>query len=369
MKGASLISMVLLPVLSVNAVYTWPSEYDQLEEILYLQQGFIHFGLKDGVTPCDFSSLGGGRQSAAEWIRTAYRDMATHDIETGLGGLDGSIAFELGRAENPASSADLLAMSVVVASMACGGPIIPFRGGRVDAMKAGVSGVPEPDQDLATHTAIFAKQEFNTAEMITMVACGHALGGVHGVDFSLITGDGSAENFPKFDSTYDTFDNPIVTEYLGKNSTNPLVIGRNDTFNSDKRIFGYIRVRTTNRNADDVTVSLQYRDRKNNTSTTTIPTIRERYLLGQSYGFSSEIYTWCKFSTVLDATTGISSFDVILNTVGAADEIITHNGGGFPVSDAILYQPAQSCQPQVSVNGHDLQDIFLNYELVEFSNE
>ncbi|KAF7890832.1 uncharacterized protein EAF01_010641 [Botrytis porri] len=101
--------------------------------------------------------------------------MATHDVDTGLGVLDGSIAFELGRAENPgaafnatfgftnnyhsikASSANLLAMSVVVASMACDNPIVPFRGGRVDAIGAGVSGVPEPDQDLATSTAIFVK--------------------------------------------------------------------------------------------------------------------------------------------------------------------------------------------------------------------
>ncbi|KAM0143358.1 hypothetical protein ACHAP3_001497 [Botrytis cinerea] len=433
MKGASLISMGLLPVLSVNAVYTWPSEYDELEDILYLQQGFIHHGFRDGVTPCSFSSAGGGRQTAAEWIRTAYHDMATHDVDTGLGGLDSSIAFELGRAENPgaafngtfgftnnyhsikASSADLLAMSVVVASMACGGPIVPFRGGRVDAIGAGVSGVPEPDQDLATHTAIFAKQGFNTAEMITMVACGHALGGVHGVDFPQITGNGSEENFPKFDSTNTKFANTVVTEYLENNTTNPLVISQNDTFNSDKRIFGadnnktmtsladptnfqtqcsdifarmidtvpadvtlsevitpievkpsqitlslagnntlsfggYIRLRTTNRNADDVTVSLQYRDHNNNTSNTTIPVVRQTWLLGESYGFGSEVFTWYSFSTVLDATTGISSFDVILHTVGAADEIITNNGGGFPVSDAILYQPAQSCQPQISVN-------------------
>ena len=48
MKGSSLISLGLLPVLSVNAAYTWPSEYDQLEDILYLQQGFIRFGLRDG---------------------------------------------------------------------------------------------------------------------------------------------------------------------------------------------------------------------------------------------------------------------------------------------------------------------------------
>lgn len=56
MKGASLISTVLLPVLSVNAVYTWPSEYDQLEDILYLQQGYIRFGLRDGKFSEDISS-------------------------------------------------------------------------------------------------------------------------------------------------------------------------------------------------------------------------------------------------------------------------------------------------------------------------
>ncbi|KAF7950338.1 hypothetical protein EAE96_007625 [Botrytis aclada] len=258
--------------------------------------------------------------------------------------------------------------------------------------------------------------------MITMVGCGHALGGVHGVDFPQITGDGREENFPKFDSTYTTFDNTVVTEYLENNSTNPLVIGKNDTFNSDKRIFGadnnktmtsladpsnfktqcadifarmidtvpaavmlsevitpievkpsqialslagnntlsfggYIRVHTTNRNADDLTVSLQYRDRNNNTSNTTISTNRETYLLGQSYGFNKELFNWFSFSTILDATTGISSFDVILHTVGAADEIITNNGGGFPLSDAILYQPAQSCQPEVSVNDADQWNI------------
>ena len=34
---------------------------------------------------------------AAQWIRLAYHDMATHDVDNGTGGLDGSIAFELDR--------------------------------------------------------------------------------------------------------------------------------------------------------------------------------------------------------------------------------------------------------------------------------
>ncbi|KAA8565636.1 hypothetical protein EYC84_009487 [Monilinia fructicola] len=403
-----------------------------MEDILYLQQGWLHYGFRDGVTPCSFSSIGPGRQTAAEWIRTAYHDMATHDIETGLGGLDASIAFELGRAENPgaafngtfgftnnyhsvkASTADLIALSVVVASMSCGGPIVPYRAGRIDAIQAGVPGVPEPQQDLATHTAIFAKQGFNTSEMITMVACGHVLGGVHGVDFPQITGDGNETNFPHFDSKFDQFGNTIVTEYLGNNSSDVLLVGKNDTFNSDKRIFGadnnktmkaladptnfnkqcadifarmidtvpatvtlsevltpievkpwniavslgtnhtlkfsgHIRVRTTHRDDSKLSVSIQYRDR-NNSTTSVLATTRETYQLGQSSGFDNEIFTWYSFSTALDTTAGVSSFDVVLHTAGAADEINTNNGRGFPISDAILYQPSQSCLPQTSVN-------------------
>ena len=38
-------------------------------------------------------------QEAANWVRTAYHDMATHNVDTGEGGLDASIYFELDRAE------------------------------------------------------------------------------------------------------------------------------------------------------------------------------------------------------------------------------------------------------------------------------
>ncbi|KAK7039181.1 hypothetical protein VNI00_010085 [Paramarasmius palmivorus] len=36
---------------------------------------------------------------AAQWIRLAYHDMATHNVEDGTGGLDASIRAELGRPE------------------------------------------------------------------------------------------------------------------------------------------------------------------------------------------------------------------------------------------------------------------------------
>lgn len=37
-------------------------------------------------------------------LRVAFHDAATHDISTGLGGLDASLAFETDRAENFGSS-------------------------------------------------------------------------------------------------------------------------------------------------------------------------------------------------------------------------------------------------------------------------
>ncbi|KAB8294026.1 hypothetical protein EYC80_009485 [Monilinia laxa] len=395
MKAISLISAGLLPVLSVNAVYTWPSQYDQIEDILYLQQGWLHYGFRDGVTPCSFSSIGPGRQTAAEWIRTAYHDMATHDIETGLGGLDASIAFELGRAENPgdafngtfgftnnyhsvkASTADLIALSVVVASMSCGGPIVPYRAGRIDAIQAGVPGVPEPQQDLATHTAIFAKQGFNTSEMITMVACGHVLGGetIHPTfswsakndtfnsDKRIFGADNNKTmkaladptNFNKqcadiFARMIDTVPaavtlSDVITPIEVKPWNIAVSLGANNTL----KFSGHIRVRTTHRDDSKLSVSIQYRDR-HNSSTSVLSTTRETYQLGQSSGFDNEIFTWYSFSTTLNTTAGVSSFDIILHTAGAADEINTNNGLGFPISDAILYQPSQSCLPQTSVN-------------------
>lgn len=134
------------------------------------------------MNPCSFSSAGTARQTAAEWIRTAYHDMATHDVATGTGGLDASILFETDREENVGdafngtfgflsnyynirtSASDLLALSVVVAAGHCGGQQIPLRAGRVDATEAGPLGVPKPDQDIETHTRIFAKAGFNTSE-------------------------------------------------------------------------------------------------------------------------------------------------------------------------------------------------------------
>ncbi|KAF8152647.1 heme peroxidase [Crassisporium funariophilum] len=189
---------------------------------------------------------------AAQWIRIAYHDMSTHDVTDGSGGLDASILFELNRTQNIGRGmrdslndinfftspyvglADMIAMGAVLAVESCGGPIIPYRAGRIDAKVAGPATVPEPQQDLPTHIELFRRQGFNQAEMIALVACGHTLGGVRRDDFPEIV---YASEFADFDGTLSKFDNTVVTEYLDDTTTNPLIKSANVTTQSDLRIF------------------------------------------------------------------------------------------------------------------------------------
>lgn len=189
---------------STTGSYVWPSpKTDFLEALTYQESGYNQLAFTNLVRNCPGVAIGIGRSTSAEWVRTAYHDMATADVNTGLGGMDASISFEISRSENVGSAfnktliqflpflssrssmADLIAMGAISAVYGCsrGSVTIPFRGGRIDATEAGPVGVPLPQEDLSTHTASFARQGFNVSEMIGLVACGHTLGGVHGVDF------------------------------------------------------------------------------------------------------------------------------------------------------------------------------------------
>ncbi|KAG5653854.1 hypothetical protein H0H81_009933 [Sphagnurus paluster] len=128
-------------------------------------------------------------------------------------------------------------MGTVLSVASCGGPIIPFRGGRVDATKAGPDTVPEPYEDLEDHIESFKRQGFTKTEMIGLVACGHTLGGVRKVDFPDIIPE-SGPDFENFDRTEFKFDNAVVTEFLDDTTANPLVRTFNETNRSDLRIFG-----------------------------------------------------------------------------------------------------------------------------------
>ncbi|KAF4312071.1 putative wsc domain containing protein [Botryosphaeria dothidea] len=239
------------------AAPTWPSSTDELEDIMVLNTGYRARDFAVPVTPCGFSPEGAGRVQAAEWIRTAFHDMAGGSVYTGIGGLDASIAYETRSLENvgPAfnttlatyapyftsksSMADLIALGVYTAVRSCGGPVVPIRTGRVDATAAGPQGVPLPQNSLGTFQNQFLRTGFNSTEMIQVVACGHTLGGVHSANNPEIVPVGTTEDeVVKFDTT-DAFDNKVVTEYLSNTTKNALVVGPSTSNgrNSDARVF------------------------------------------------------------------------------------------------------------------------------------
>uniref|UniRef100_L2FB44 Peroxidase n=1 Tax=Colletotrichum fructicola (strain Nara gc5) TaxID=1213859 RepID=L2FB44_COLFN len=293
--------------------------------------------------------------------------MSTFDAATGTGGLDASLMFELERPENigsafnntfaamwdfltPRSSvSDLLALSVVAAAAACDGPKIPFRAGRIDATEAGPAGVPKPEDDLESTRQTFKRAGFNDEDMITMVACGHSLGNIHSVDFpEMVAGETSEENIAHFDTSPTNFDNAVVTEYLENETANPLVVGVNDTMNSDKRIFGSDGNATMSSLSDPVTFKSKC-TRIFERMIDTVPAVprrsRARSRGGQSYGFWGNTFTWFEFSRSINASTGISNFNILLKTpsTGTAFILDNSNTGGYPVDSDLLYQQTDSC--------------------------
>jgi hypothetical protein len=235
-------TVILLGLHRTLAVPTWPAATDELEDLMFLNSGYKARDFSNAVTTCSFSAQGNGRIAAAEWIRTAFHDMATGSVFTGIGGMDASLMFELGGdnigdafsttlttlspfLSSQSSMADLIALGVYTAVRSCGGPAVSIRGGRKDATKSGPSGVPLPQNSIGTLMNQFLRVGFNTTEMIALTACGHTLGGVHAADFPEIVPSGSVpDDFAHFDSTT-AFDEKVATEYLNGGHTNPLVAG------------------------------------------------------------------------------------------------------------------------------------------------
>ncbi|KAF8140833.1 heme peroxidase [Mycena galopus ATCC 62051] len=235
-------------VVGSAAVLNWPDPLlDTIDDQLHVDRFTTLNDLSRDCATRDGTTVG------AQWLRIAFHDFATHVIKTGKGGLDASIIFELDRPQNIGlgmrrslvdflgapteyvGMADIIAMGAVMSVVGCGGPVIPFRAGRIDATKAGPETVPEPQQDLDLHIAAFKRLGFNETEMIGLLACGHALGGVRQADFPLIvTPDlpvGVTFQVPII------FNNSIVTEYLNSTTINVLEVGSNISTRSDLRIF------------------------------------------------------------------------------------------------------------------------------------
>ncbi|KAK7715193.1 hypothetical protein SLS64_003891 [Diaporthe eres] len=238
---------------TVLADPTWPSPIDDLEEIMFQQRIFKSRNFADTISPCSNEASGPGRQVAAEWLRVAFHDMATADVRTGKGGLDGSLQYQLddGESKGPgfnstfrffsdylskrSSLADLIALGVYASVRSCGGPVVPVRGGRVDAPGPGNMGVPQPEHSIEQFREQFSRMGFTDEEMIQVTACGHTIGGVHDTEFPELVEEGEAPS----DSTVAMFDEKVITEYLDDNTTNPLVVGPavGQGKDSDARIF------------------------------------------------------------------------------------------------------------------------------------
>ncbi|KAF8635531.1 hypothetical protein AX17_003914 [Amanita inopinata Kibby_2008] len=244
-------------VASQTLGYKWPSpQYEALEAYLYEGRRPDGSNMASLVHPCR-KRQGTLTSIPAEWLRFAFHDMSTYDASKGTGGLDSSISHELDFPGNfglgftdtqsdfetfpnkYVSRSDIITLGAIFAVSTCGGPMIPFRGGRVDATGAGTEGPPEPQQDLQTHLQIFSRAGFSQADMIALVACGHTLGGVRSPDFPNLVPpnqDPTVTNLVNFDTTMQ-FDNKVVTEYLSGTTQNPLVVTPNVTFQSDLRVF------------------------------------------------------------------------------------------------------------------------------------
>jgi hypothetical protein len=256
-KTSTLVALLLTLQHHADATPTWPASTDELEDIMLLNSGYRARGFATAVTPCS-AAPAPGRNAAAEWIRTAFHDMATGNKGSGVGGLDASIVFETKGSENigPAflttlstyapflssrtSMADIIAMGVYTATRSCGGPVVPVRGGRVDATRGGGIGVPLPENAIGTFKNQFLRMGYNTTEMIQFTACGHSFGGVHQADFPTILDKGDYPNdYAVFDTTPTVIDNRVVTEYLDGTTKNPLVVGKSisTSRNSDTVVY------------------------------------------------------------------------------------------------------------------------------------
>ncbi|KAL2075302.1 hypothetical protein VTL71DRAFT_245 [Oculimacula yallundae] len=408
------------------AAPTWPSAVDELEDVMFLNAGYKSKGFGGHVTPCSLSEFGVGRQTAAEWLRIGFHDMATANVFfEPHGGIDASLAFELTNGENLGpgfvttfqtysalynsrlSVSDLVALGVYASVRACGGPIVPIRGGRIDATAAGPMGVPQPQNPQGTFINQFLRMGFNTVDMIQMTACGHAIGGVHSAQFPEIVPAGTAPNdYALFDNTLE-FDNNIATRYINGPNTDPLSVGpsvaatRNaDTvvFTADKNvtiqamtnpgIFNTVCSSILQRMIDTVapTVTLSeplapyevkpsglqltllsggshiafsgdIRVRTTTRSAASILSVQIVYK-NRAGGVGGTITTttvsgtatgfddsfaFYGFSANIPATTSISSFTVVIAGTGGLTTTHNNNGAGFPIQDSVIALAPQSC--------------------------
>jgi L-ascorbate peroxidase len=145
------------------------------------------------------------REHAPGYLRLAFHDAGTYDVNTHTGGAHGAIHFleEMARPENTGWSAacvallaevkghyprlswaDLVALAGAAAVEKCGGPVIHVGLGRVDATEpAPEHRLPASDEGADRLRAHFEMMGLGPLEMVALSG-GHTLGGAIGRPFT-----------------------------------------------------------------------------------------------------------------------------------------------------------------------------------------
>ncbi|KAJ3196826.1 hypothetical protein HK101_007546 [Irineochytrium annulatum] len=203
---------------------------------------FSHLNQPDGCgNGFTGNQQGFSKNLAAMWIRSFFHDAGSWDAGALSGGLDGSIANEIGDEEakglaaglplqvaggqyvapfsssfptGPVQPADLISIAAVTAIQHCGGPSIPVNVGLQPVpvgLRNNVDAIPsDPHFTVAQLFPFFQSMSLDKGQMFALVTGSHTMGGAHGG----VTPSVTSLDFQPFDDTPTVFDNNIFKKLL-----------------------------------------------------------------------------------------------------------------------------------------------------------
>jgi len=231
--------MLLLSILITTVVALDQSEAQRsADALVFLLQAPGNCLISATDLPADAPS----KNLAALWIRAAFHDVGTWDpaAPENKGGANGNLIYTLDQPDNAGldntlanqringrekyniSNADLIALGGAVTVTHCGGPKIPFRGGRVDVdisttpvetLRSNMARLPGSMDPYATVKAKMLRMGFSYADIAALVTGSHTMGGVH----KAISPNLTDQEFAPFDDTPGVFDNNVFKKSLEGN--------------------------------------------------------------------------------------------------------------------------------------------------------
>jgi hypothetical protein len=129
--------------------------------------------------------------TAPNWLRASFHDAGTFNIYDGSGGADGSLYGELNfpqhrgvtppsSAVSPLNAADTIQLAGAVAVKKCGGPLVPFRVGRVNvegSAQNNVGRLPSPFISVNELRTVFQNMGLDDVDMFALTTGSHTMGG------------------------------------------------------------------------------------------------------------------------------------------------------------------------------------------------